>query len=59
MHTASLLVEAEVTRHGEIVVVTASVPVGIGAEMKLRFRKWTYRCRDRGGRMEFLGYVRD
>ena len=59
IHTASLLIDAEVTREGDVVVVRARVPLGIGIDLKIRFRHWTYRCRERDGSMEFLGYERD
>ena len=46
------------TREDDLVVVRARVPLGIGIDLKLRFRQWTYRCRERDGRLEFLGYER-
>ncbi len=58
IHTASLLSDAEVTREGDLVVVRTRVPVGIGMDLKIRFRQWTYRCRERGGRLEFVDYER-
>ena len=58
MHTASLLSDAEVTVEGDEIRVLASIPVGIGLDLKLRFRYWEYRCRREGDALVFVGYER-
>lgn len=54
--SASWLSSAEVEVQGDMVTVRTEVPIGISIGGRIKFRYWTYHCRDHGDRMEFLGY---
>ncbi len=54
--SSSWLSSAEIEVRGDLITVRTEVPVGISIGGRVTLRKWVYRCRRQGERMEFLGY---
>lgn len=54
--SSSWLSSARIDVRGDLITVRTEVPVGVSIGGKIKFRHWTYRCRQHGERMEFLGY---
>ena len=44
----------EVETEGEDIIVRTEVPVGIALNGKIKFGQREFRCRERGGRIEFV-----
>jgi hypothetical protein len=54
--SSSWLSSAEIEVRGDLITVRTEVPVGISIGGRVTLRKWVYRCRRQGERIEFLGY---